>query len=227
MKLEAWPARLSGRHHSQHLLTPPAASHSPTRRWAHYYIAHDSLGPTKGVPWDYVAPSWAFYIMQLNPITLRAYPDQGKWHHMDDGSYDGCPAAHFFDYRRMRELGLPMDAVPELEAACGELLKRTLGPERYAEYQRRGLLEQPQLLGLHARYTDDIIVVEQDYPKDHPELKWLEVGEPLPIAGWKTDYEHPQYDGPVQRSMRASYSAFEWLNRKETLQWLPRIRDGP
>jgi hypothetical protein len=121
-----------------------------------------------------------------------------------------------------------MDPVPELEARCGGLLKRVMGEQRHRQYEARGLIEHPQLLGLQRRYTDEVIVLEnKDYPRDHPELRYREEGDPTPLAAWRIDYEQPQYDGPVQRCLRASYAAFQWLQRNETLAALPRIRNGP
>jgi hypothetical protein len=128
----------------------------------------------------------------------------------------------------MRELGLPMDPVPQLEARCAELLRRVMGEQRHQQYAARGLIEHPQLLGLQRRYSDDIIISEnKDYPTDHPEMRYSEVGDPTPLPAWRIDYAQPQYDGPVQRCLRASYAAFKWLQKNETLAALPRIRDGP
>lgn len=48
----------------------PALHHTLPRRgprWVQYYLAHDCVGPTRGVPWDYVAPPSAFNVLATTP----------------------------------------------------------------------------------------------------------------------------------------------------------------
>ena len=46
----------------------PATLHPPPPlcRWADYYLQHDNMGPTRGVPWDYVVPASA--VTELTPM---------------------------------------------------------------------------------------------------------------------------------------------------------------
>jgi hypothetical protein len=54
----------------------PFADHP---RWVRYYLDHDSLGPTAGVPYDYVVPATALYTWQVNPPMLTATANLTSW----------------------------------------------------------------------------------------------------------------------------------------------------
>ncbi|EFJ43610.1 hypothetical protein VOLCADRAFT_96259 [Volvox carteri f. nagariensis] len=54
LRADAEPALLQ-------LITAPM-----TQRWASYFLAHDNLGPTRGVPWDYCVPESAVEIVKAS-----------------------------------------------------------------------------------------------------------------------------------------------------------------
>lgn len=86
--------------HSMHRVSPNAARHPlassvadvhhapaadlrparPARRWAAYYLAHDTQGPTKGVWWEHVVPHHALAPLDLAPasISLPVAADAGS-----------------------------------------------------------------------------------------------------------------------------------------------------
>jgi hypothetical protein len=53
------PDHLRRRYSPYHPWPVQLATGPLPRRWVRYYLAQDPLGPTRGVPWDYVVPAWA------------------------------------------------------------------------------------------------------------------------------------------------------------------------
>jgi hypothetical protein len=56
---EHLPPHLRRRYARQHPWPVQLATGPLPGRWVRFFLSHDALGPTKGVPWDYVVPSWS------------------------------------------------------------------------------------------------------------------------------------------------------------------------
>jgi len=88
-ELHPWPAQL---------VTGPLPG-----RWVRYYLAQEPLGPTRGVPWDYVVPWWAVREwLPFPPAGSGARVVEGKgaaaaaaaavedaWQEEGEGAFDG------------------------------------------------------------------------------------------------------------------------------------------
>lgn len=237
---EAWPLER---------LTGPLPA-----RWVEYYLSHDSLGPTVGVPYDYVVPDSALVHWHVNaPLEWAAAAGEeeedaaaaagdGKWGERgrkrrvatrwEVGPQEGCPLATFVDYRRAREAGLPLGPAPGLDARCAPLLPTLVGPKRWPQYRDAGFAADPELLHVAA---SDFDAAASERVADNALIPRQEVGDGTPVAAWAPDYNSSAWPGPPRKgvaletsgvaALRAQYEAFEWL--KARVDEFPVIRDGP
>ncbi|KAI8474523.1 MAG: mannosyltransferase putative-domain-containing protein [Monoraphidium minutum] len=183
-------------------------------RWVHYYLAQDTLGPTVGVPYDYVVPDSALVAWAVNGPLLQARADGAKWNVTPQ---EACPIATFAAYRRALEAGLPLGRAPALDAACAPLLPALVGAARWPAYRAAGFHADPEMLHLYATDFDAVATSKLRnlyYPTS-------EVGDPTPVAAWAPDYDPAARPGPPRpgvaldttaaRALRAQYEAFAWL----------------
>ncbi len=89
-----------------------------------------------------------------------------------------------------------------------------------------------------------MLVVRSADTADHPELlhafhslsspRWLEyeqstrdegLGDGSPVAGWAPTYQSAYLDTDVQKVLRASYAALDWM--RGNADRYPRIKQGP
>lgn len=137
------------------------------------------MGPTRGVPWDYVAPHTGFYYLGANTPVLHARASSDRTWVQDR---DHCPYAHFFDYWTMLEHALPIDRDAELETRCTGVLNAAFGSSLYDAYMKNGYLQHPQLLWLQPEYTESIAYINS-------QGKYMGVWQPesTPLAAWVPD----------------------------------------
>lgn len=223
---------------------PPA-----TCSWVHYYLAQDTLGPTVGIPYDYVVPDSALIHWHVNgPLEqARVVADSTDSGSRKGGGKEGqggdawevapqeaCPLATFVDYRRAREAGLPLGAARALDKACGALLPALVGAARWPAYRAAGFVNHPELL--HVAATDfDAVPFKRI--ADNEFIPKREVGDPTPVAAWAPDYNATAWPGPPRRgvaletetvrALRAQYEAFAWLAARLAAGDFPLIARGP
>lgn len=232
-----------------------------------YYIDHNSWGPTKGLPWDYVAPDEAFVIHSLAPRndtsgsaaappasaqTAGAMRSGGGFASRAPGAATGaytvlqppgavfseqavrpvltggatvggnCPEAVFREYRSLRESGLPVGTILELEAACRGLLEawvlQTVGPGLYHRYLDSGILDHPEV-----RYLFE----QSEYINSAPKwgdgtwetLKALN-GRPVPALLLDAGLDYASsgsgargavWDSETVDFARAAYLVYDWV----------------
>ncbi|GBF90371.1 hypothetical protein Rsub_02477 [Raphidocelis subcapitata] len=201
-------------------------------RWVHYYLHQDALGPTHGVPYDYVVPASSLVDWRVNAPLAQARSRGDHWE--VSPQEEPCPLATFVDYRRAREAGLPLGPSPALDAACARALPALVGAPRWPAYSAAGFDAAPELL--HAAAADFEGVPFNGGDAADPEYSPpREVGDGTPVAAWSPDYDPAAAPGPPRRgvaletrvtaALRAQYEAYRWL--RGDIGRFPVIKNGP
>lgn len=100
------------------------------------------------MPWDYVAPDYAFIRHTLAPksrddryalsTAQSSFGDTGS---ASEAAAVDCPRAEFDQYWRLREQALPLGPVQELDVRCRAALRMWLGRDAYERWET----QQPRL----------------------------------------------------------------------------------
>eukprot|EP00879_Flechtneria_rotunda_P004692 GHRR01004956.1.p1 GENE.GHRR01004956.1~~GHRR01004956.1.p1 ORF type:complete len:273 (+),score=72.34 GHRR01004956.1:114-932(+) len=158
------------------------------RRWIQYYLSHESLGPTSGVPYDYVAPAGAFQAWHIPPPAMHLGPATAASAASANGgagaaTSEACPAPTFTTYWRLREYAVPVGASSQLDAACAPLLNRLLGHAAEA-YATANVLNHPEALftGLSMDQLDHVQMRSSDV--NNPLIGTEEVPDSSPVVAW-------------------------------------------
>ncbi|GAX76848.1 hypothetical protein CEUSTIGMA_g4294.t1 [Chlamydomonas eustigma] len=177
-----------------------------TLRWSEYFLNHDNMGPTKGVPWDYVVPA--------NAVTELVPTKTASWVHEVDGELvqdsftfsdssapdtTKCPVPTFVSVWTMAANGLPIDLEPAMMEACLPVLERLLGPREYEHYKVKGWLEVPTL-----RYLD------REHMSGLPK-SWKASDASTPLPAWRPDFNGSAFCGPFCMAVKAAYQAHGWI----------------
>jgi hypothetical protein len=51
----------------------------PTHSWVHFYLMQETLGPTVGVPYDYVVPDSALVTWHVNGALTQSKVEGDEW----------------------------------------------------------------------------------------------------------------------------------------------------
>lgn len=73
-------------------------------RWVQYYLAHNTIGPTKGIWWEHVVPAAAFRMLHAN----LSHQQQGAGLGAQNSSWNLCPNQLLELYRQAAAAGLPV-----------------------------------------------------------------------------------------------------------------------
>eukprot|EP00878_Enallax_costatus_P008903 GHUV01009307.1.p1 GENE.GHUV01009307.1~~GHUV01009307.1.p1 ORF type:complete len:671 (+),score=115.05 GHUV01009307.1:370-2382(+) len=174
-------------------------------RWIHYYLSQDALGPTVGVPYDYVAPATAFVPWKVPmPFNISTVQQESKLSVMSE---EACPSATFVTYWRLREHAVPIGSCPQLQTRCQPFLNHLLGSSA-EPYAAAGLLHNPELLALGQTDFDQLAYTQSN---PNPLVPAAEVPDSNPVLAWEAEYMRPAVASDVSRVLRASYEAFQWV----------------
>jgi hypothetical protein len=208
-----------------------------------YYLAHDSLGPTKGVWWQHVAPSNAFDVFSIDPTPKLAIPAAasdrgGSWELVRTAqpALSGTNSDTFWKSERDTELRdrkyLSLPLLQRLQAwqlalpvdnpapICHAWPSLRTGPQPHCRHAGTSMLGA----------AGEAAIIEAPLALSAEHLEGLaldahgrEVANGTPVAALRVSDAALAVSSPL-RTIRASEEALVWL-RSHTERF-PRLHNG-
>jgi len=195
--------------------------------WVRYFLDQKALGPTVGVPFDYVVPHSALSLVALGPRNASSPPpaaSNASTAPAAAAAAGGQPPASacrhdaWRRYWRIRSLALPLGGVPSLEAACSPAERARAAPE----YDAR-LAHAPEARFLAARGEALNAPLAADALYAGAEELRAAYGAPVPALHMGRLEE--AWDSELAAFARACDAAWRWL--RVNVHRFPTVARGP